>query len=129
MHAIRATVATVLVLGICSPLLAGELGDKAPALAVKEWVKGKPVDVTGADGKNVYVASNVSNAIAIFSRNTLTGELTSAGFANPAALNGPQSVTVSPDGKSAYVSSASSNELAISELIHALVQSKAFRTK
>ncbi len=55
MHAIRSILAILLLLGICPPLLAGELGDKAPALAVKEWVKGKPVDVTGADGKNVYV--------------------------------------------------------------------------
>jgi hypothetical protein len=55
MNVVRSTLAVLLVIGVCSPLPAGELGDKAPALAVKEWVKGKPVDVTGADGKNVYV--------------------------------------------------------------------------
>jgi len=36
-------------------LQAGELGDKAQPLKVKEWIKGQPVDVTTADGKHVYV--------------------------------------------------------------------------
>ena len=55
MNTIRWTLAVLLVLGAGSPVLAGELGDKAPALTVSEWVKGKPVDVTSADGKNIYV--------------------------------------------------------------------------
>jgi thiol-disulfide isomerase/thioredoxin len=55
MNAIRAILAVLLVAATVSPLWAGELGDKAPAVAVKEWVKGKPVDVTAADGRNVYV--------------------------------------------------------------------------
>jgi DNA-binding beta-propeller fold protein YncE len=54
------------------------------------------------DGKHVYVASRISNAIAYFSRDTSTGELTAAGVASPAALSGPRSVTVSPDGKNLY---------------------------
>ena len=32
---------------------AGKLGDPAAPLAIKEWVKGKPIDVK--DGKNIYV--------------------------------------------------------------------------
>ena len=55
MKAIRWTLAALLVLAVTWPLQAGELGDKAPALTIKEWVKGKPADVTKADGKNVYV--------------------------------------------------------------------------
>jgi thiol-disulfide isomerase/thioredoxin len=55
MNTIRWTLAVPLVLGMGAPLLGGELGDKASALVVKEWVRGKPVDVTTADGKNVYV--------------------------------------------------------------------------
>jgi thiol-disulfide isomerase/thioredoxin len=55
MNAIRLAVAVSVVLGVSAPLLATDLGDKAPALAVSEWIKGKPVDVTTADGKNVYV--------------------------------------------------------------------------
>jgi DNA-binding beta-propeller fold protein YncE len=69
-----------------------------------------------ADGKNVYVASEVSDAIAVFSRNTTTGALTqlagTAGcvsFTGTAgtcvrgrALDGPHSVVVSPNGASVY---------------------------
>src|SRR5436189_5204296 len=35
------------------PLLAARLGDPAAALTIKDWVKGKAVDVK--DGKNIYV--------------------------------------------------------------------------
>ncbi len=38
-----------------SVLAEGKIGDKAPRLAISEWVKGKPVDPTAADGKHVYV--------------------------------------------------------------------------
>ena len=55
MNVIRSALVALVVLGMAASLLAGELGDKAPALAIKEWVKGKPVDVTSADGKNIYV--------------------------------------------------------------------------
>ena len=55
MNAVRWTLAAVILLGVTLPLEAGELGDKAPALTISEWVKGDAVDVTKADGKNVYV--------------------------------------------------------------------------
>jgi len=55
MKATRWTVAALVALAVALPLQAGELGDKAKPLVFKEWVKGMPVDVTGADGKNVYV--------------------------------------------------------------------------
>ncbi|MFQ5807755.1 MAG: redoxin family protein [Phycisphaerae bacterium] len=55
MRITRWTLAAVVALGLALPLQAGELGDKAAALTIKEWVKGKPIDVTTADGKNVYV--------------------------------------------------------------------------
>jgi thiol-disulfide isomerase/thioredoxin len=45
----------VVTLTAALPLAAGELGDKAQPLSIKEWVKGQPVDVTKADGKHVYV--------------------------------------------------------------------------
>jgi DNA-binding beta-propeller fold protein YncE len=71
------------------------------------------------DGKNVYVASNASDAVAVFSRNTTTGELTQlagtagcvsntgtgAACADGKALDGPESVAISPDGKNVYVTS------------------------
>jgi thiol-disulfide isomerase/thioredoxin len=55
MNATRWTAAAIVVFGSAVALQAGELGEKAPPLTIKEWVQGKPVDVTKADGKNVYV--------------------------------------------------------------------------
>jgi DNA-binding beta-propeller fold protein YncE len=73
------------------------------------------------DGKNVYVASYRSDAVAVLQRNTTTGALTQdAGGAgagcvregggvcrNGRALECALSVAVSPDGKNVYVSSSS----------------------
>lgn len=78
-----------------------------------------------ADGKNVYVASSRSNAIAVFRRNPKTGALgqpsgTSGCVAAKGAfecgkavgLNGPNSVAVSPNGRNVYVTSRGSNAIA-----------------
>jgi hypothetical protein len=79
------------------------------------------------DGTSAYVASVISNAVAIFDRDPTTGELTqkpgTAGCisedgtggacANGVALKAAISVAVSPDGTSAYVASAASNAVAI----------------
>jgi DNA-binding beta-propeller fold protein YncE len=79
------------------------------------------------DGKNVYVAAKgaVSNAVAVFSRNTTTGVLTqlagTAGCvsetgagpcADGRALIGAISVAVSPDGANVYVASFGSDAIA-----------------
>jgi len=48
-----ATVGTWLLVGV--PAMALELGDEAPPLNVKKWVKGGPVDLKEGRGKNVYV--------------------------------------------------------------------------
>jgi DNA-binding beta-propeller fold protein YncE len=79
------------------------------------------------DGKNVYVATYDSGGVAIFQRDTTTGQLTQlAGTggcvtgtgaggdcADGKALNAPYSVAVSPDGKSVYVASIGSSAVAI----------------
>ena len=74
-----------------------------------------------ADGKSVYVASDLSNDVARFNRNTTTGAITqpagSAGCvsetgaeacADGHGLSGPRSVAVSAAGKSVYVASEKS---------------------
>ncbi|HUB35614.1 MAG TPA: beta-propeller fold lactonase family protein [Solirubrobacteraceae bacterium] len=74
------------------------------------------------DGRNVYVASSRSNAIAVFARNAKTGALTQAagaagciaaagaeGCAPARALGAPNSVAVSPDGRSVYATSLASD--------------------
>ncbi|HXS48125.1 MAG TPA: beta-propeller fold lactonase family protein [Solirubrobacterales bacterium] len=78
------------------------------------------------DGKNVYVASSGSDAIAIFRRNARTGTLTqpqgaagciavkgAGGCAKAVGLDGPNSVAVSPDGRSVYATSRASNTVSV----------------
>jgi DNA-binding beta-propeller fold protein YncE len=78
------------------------------------------------DGKNVYVASSKSDAIAIFRRDARSGALTQSkgaagciavkGATNCAAaiaLDGPNSLTVSPDGRNVYATSRASSSISI----------------
>ncbi len=77
------------------------------------------------DGKNVYVASSKSDAIAIFRRDPRSGELTQppgtggciavkgGGCATAVGLDGPNSVAVSPDGKNVYATSRASNAISV----------------
>jgi hypothetical protein len=83
-----------------------------------------------SDGESAYVSSAGSDAVAVFDRDTTSGALTQkAGTAGcivngPSAdvatcdnagraLNGAESVTVSPDGKSVYIAATSSNDDAV----------------
>jgi DNA-binding beta-propeller fold protein YncE len=75
------------------------------------------------DGKTVYVASELSDAVAVFARNITTGALTQltglAGCVSDDGTSGtcrdgkelttPQEVAVSPDGQSVYVDAVQSN--------------------
>jgi DNA-binding beta-propeller fold protein YncE len=76
------------------------------------------------DGKNVYVASSGSDAIAIFARNTRKGGLAqgkgvagcialsaASGCEAATGLDGPNSVAVSPDGANVYATSLESDSL------------------
>jgi DNA-binding beta-propeller fold protein YncE len=78
------------------------------------------------DGRNVYVASSKSNAIAIFRRDAKTGKLTQpkgpagciatqgpSSCAAAVGLEGPNSVAVSPDGRSVYATSRGANSLTV----------------
>src|SRR6266700_3825973 len=78
------------------------------------------------NGRNVYVASSASNAIAVLTRNPSTGRLTQAlgpagciaaggagGCASGVGLDGPNSVTVSADGENVYATSFRSSSIAI----------------
>jgi len=79
------------------------------------------------DGRNVYVASNVSSALLIFTRDPDTGGLTANTFATGCvaaigtlfvcaegdALEGAHDVVVSPDGRHVYVASSSASALAV----------------
>jgi DNA-binding beta-propeller fold protein YncE len=79
-----------------------------------------------ADGRNVYVASSESNALAIFKRNKKTGALTQLsgkagcvaaegafGCGTAVGLDGPNSVALSPDGRNVYATSRDSSSIAV----------------
>ena len=86
------------------------------------------VDVTvSPDGKSVYAVSAADNAVVVFERNAATGALTqqsgvfrcvsetgSGGSCiDGRALDGPRSVTVSPDNANVYVASTTSDAVAV----------------
>jgi 6-phosphogluconolactonase (cycloisomerase 2 family) len=95
-------------------------------------VDGKALDrsrsvVVSEDGESIYVASEISDAVSVLSRNAATGALTqlagTAGCisetgtggmcADGTALDGARSVTVSPDGKSVYAASFWSSAVSV----------------
>jgi 6-phosphogluconolactonase (cycloisomerase 2 family) len=70
--------------------------------------------VVTPDGANVYVASTLDNAVAVFKRNATTGELTfiQAVFAgSPPPILEPVGIAVSPDSNFVYVASQVSNSI------------------
>jgi DNA-binding beta-propeller fold protein YncE len=82
----------------------------------------------GADGRTVYAAANLSNAVAVFDRDLSTGALTQkvgldgcisesgGACADGVALMAPQAIAVAPDGRSAYVASILSDAVAVFDI-------------
>jgi DNA-binding beta-propeller fold protein YncE len=79
-----------------------------------------------ADGRNVYVASSRSDAIAVFARNARSGALSQPegaagcvaakgadGCGIAIGLYGPNSVALSPDGRYLYATSRGSNSVTV----------------
>ncbi len=70
------------------------------------------------DGAHVYVASSINHAVAVFSRNSISGwlayvEVKKDGVGGVDGLYGACSVVVSPDGKHVYVTGYSESAVAI----------------
>jgi 6-phosphogluconolactonase (cycloisomerase 2 family) len=70
------------------------------------------------DGNSLYAAGRDDDAVAVFSRDSETGFLTFVevqrdGVGGVDGLNGPRSVTVSPDGKLVYVTGADDDAVAV----------------
>lgn len=71
-----------------------------------------------SDGKHVYVAALLDASLAVFARNSVTGQLTFVeverdGVAGVDGLAGANAVTVSPDGRHVYVASRSDDAVAV----------------
>jgi uncharacterized repeat protein (TIGR01451 family) len=64
------------------------------------------------DGKSVYVASAISDGVAVFDR-AADGTITQTGSLTGPGMDDANSVTVSPDGTSVYVVGAASDAVAV----------------
>jgi fibronectin-binding autotransporter adhesin len=97
---------------------------KARALVGPGPFMGSRAIAVSPDGKNVYVASSGSDAIAVFRRNPRTGYLIQPGgtagcvaakgadgCAKAIGLDGPNSVAVSANGRMVYATSRDSNSI------------------
>lgn len=102
---------------------AGSCG-KARALKGPGPFMGSRAIAVSPDGRNVYVASSSSDAIAIFSRDPRSGRLSqgkgkggcvaakgSGGCAVAVGLDEPNSVAISPDGLNVYATSRAGNSV------------------
>jgi 6-phosphogluconolactonase (cycloisomerase 2 family) len=74
--------------------------------------------VVSGDGAHVYVAGELDNAVAIFTRNPTTGRLTYQGVVRDGVgsvdgLAGVYGVAVSPDGTRVYAAGRGENALAV----------------
>ena len=83
-----------------------------------------PVSVS-PDGDHVYVGGDVDDAVAVFSRNSTTGALTwvevhKDDVAGVDGLNGPTSLTVSPDGRHIYAGGQFEDAIAVFSVTGAL---------
>ncbi|HEX4668438.1 MAG TPA: YncE family protein [Solirubrobacterales bacterium] len=99
---------------------------RARALEEPAPLLGSRAVAVSPDGRNLYVASAASDAIAVFNRDARSGRLTQpkgaagciaakgAGGCAPAiGLNGPNSVAVSPDGRNVYAASLVSEAVTV----------------
>ena len=87
-------------------------------VGIVDGLDGVPGVTVSPDGKHLYAAGFRDDAVAVFSRNAATGELTFVeiqkdGFGSVDGLDGVQAVTVSPDGKHLYAAGGFDDAVAV----------------
>lgn len=91
---------------------------QAQGMKTVDGLDGARAVAVSPDGAHVYVGSATDDAVAAFSRNASTGELTWTeahfdGVGGVDGLNGVEALAMSHDGKSLYVAGLLENELAV----------------
>lgn len=81
-------------------------------------IRGSYAIACDPEGKSLYVTGSLDDAVAVFSINPTTGEITyiethKNGVEGVSGLGGAYAVTVSPDGNTVYVAGAEDDALAI----------------
>ena len=111
--------------GLTLPLFIQSLadGDMDAALNVVSGLRGASSVSVSPDGMHVYVTGETSNAVAVFSRDLMTGQLTfveSLTDSDPDQMSNivknllsPNSISVSPNGKTVYVAASGSDAITV----------------
>ena len=109
-------------------LSAGPLEAQPGTLTFVEYVKDDSNGVDGInageglvispDGENLYATGNYDDALAVFNRNTITGNLTFVevhvnGVSGVTGLDACNDVAISPDGRYVYTVASTSSALAV----------------
>lgn len=94
------------------------VGEHVDGVGGVDGLNGAEGVTTSPDGRNVYVAGNSDDAVAVFSRDPATGALTFVeqqkdGVGGVEGLFGAAYISVSPDGKNAYVTGLDDNAVAV----------------